>query len=137
MLYKTVKWQWKRRIAVSSMIQLLTPALTLRLEQLGVRKEYLATAAGFLIRCWSGNNCLGAYTYIQLCRNDPLCKYIKYVLENDDKEGALRALSWFVVCSGKRLIKNIDIRGRVVSYDYTEEFLKKHPPPAVDCEVKV
>lgn len=117
------------------MIELVTPALILRLEQLGVRKEYLAAAAGLLTRCWSGNSCIGAYTYIQLCRDDPLCQYIKYVLENDNKEEALRVLSWYIKCSGKRLIKNIDIGGRVVHYDFTEQFLKKHPPLAIDCTV--
>ena len=116
------------------MIEYITPALELRLKQLGVRKEYIAPAVGLLIRCWAGRNCLGAHPYLQLCSGDPLCEYIQNIIRYKDREGALRALAWYVKCTGKGLAKKIEVAGRIVAYDYTEEFLKKHPPPPIPCE---
>lgn len=119
------------------MIEYVTPALAYHLSQLGVREEYIATAAGFLIRCWSKKTCVGAGPYVQLCRNDPVCEYIKYVIERRDLDGAKKAFSWYIKCTGKRLIKALDINGRITYYDYTDEFLRKWPPVPFECRRNV
>ncbi|MEM4557783.1 MAG: hypothetical protein QW251_03210 [Desulfurococcaceae archaeon] len=115
------------------MIEYVTPALAYRLEVLGVRKEYITTAASGLLKCWKTGDCRAAGSYKQLCDGDPICNYIKNIVINNDREGAMRTYSWFVLCRGRRLVKLIDVNGRYVPYDYTEWFTITYPPPFEKC----
>lgn len=118
----------------AAVIEYVTPALIYRLESLGVRGEYIAAAASALIKCWKTGDCRAAHNYKQLCEGDPVCNYIKNIVINNDREGAMRAYSWFILCRGRRLVKLLDVNGTYVPYDYTEWFVAAHPPPFEKCE---
>ena len=115
------------------MIEYIAPALNYILKALGVRPEYTAVAAAALLRCWSAGDCRTAEKFQDLCRGDPVCEYIKNIVKYKDLTGAKRAFSWYIKCTGRRLVKLLDVEGNIVGYDYTEEFLRKHPPPDFPC----
>ncbi len=115
------------------MINYVTPALTYVLKALGVRDKYLSAAAAFLVRCWRYGICVGAGPYLQICAGDPRCEYIKYVVKNRDKRGAMRLYTWFLKCTGRRAVKLVEVDGRTVAHDYTDYLMRRYPPVNWAC----
>ena len=115
------------------MIEYVTPALIYVLRSLGVRDKYLSVGSAYLIRCWAYKICAGAGPYLQICQGDPRCEYIKSVVEKRDRAGALGLYSWYLKCTGKRLVKLLDVEGVAEPHDYTEDVIRRYPPPDWPC----
>ena len=115
------------------MIEYVTPALVHVLRSLGVREKYLSVGSAYLIRCWDRGLCGGAGPYLQICQGDPRCEYIKSVVEKRDRAGALGLYSWYLKCTGRRAVKLLDTEGVIEPYDYTEDLVKRYPPPDLPC----
>lgn len=111
----------------------VTPALIYRLRQLGVREDYLTASAALLLQCWAQGICAPAKDLLKLCSGDPICELVKTSVKTNDIELAYRLKAWYAKCSGRRLVKLIDVEGRIEALDYTEQYIRKWPPPDVPC----
>jgi hypothetical protein len=115
------------------MIEYVTPALVYVLRSLGVRDRYLSVGSAYLIRCWDRGLCRRAEPYLQICQGDPRCEYIKNVVKKKDWAGALGLYAWYLKCTGRRAVKLLNVEGEAAAVDYTEDLMKRYPPPDLPC----
>ena len=112
----------------------VTPTLIYRLKMLGIRPDYLTTSAALLLQCWARGICAPAKDLLELCSGDPICELVKTAVKTNDIELAYRLKAWYTRCSGRRLVKLIDVEGRIEALDYTEQYIRRWPPPDVPCQ---